>query len=49
MGPQAITRPAGSGLHDVVVVDGKGTVLEVVARRLPFAVARRVVARRHGG
>lgn len=47
MGPQAITRPAGGGLYDVVVVDSKGTVLETLHRRLPLGVARKVVARRH--
>jgi hypothetical protein len=33
---------------DVVVVDSKGSVIETVARRIPYGVARKVIARRHG-
>ncbi len=47
LGPQAITRPAGGGLYDVVLVDGHGSVLETLHRRLPYGVARKVIARRH--
>jgi len=47
LGPQAITRPAGAGLYDVVIVNGRGDVLETLHRRLPYGAARKVIARRH--
>lgn len=47
IGPQAITRPAGGGLYDVVLVDGRGSVIETLHRRLPYGVARKVISRRH--
>lgn len=44
----AITRPAGSGLLDVVLVDGRGTVKGVLARRVSRSEANSIIARRHG-
>ena len=43
LGPQAITRPAGHGLFDVVLVDGRGTVLRPLARKVSYEHAVRVV------
>lgn len=44
----AITRPAGSGLLDVVLVDGRGAVKGVLARRVTRVEANEIIARRHG-
>lgn len=43
----AITRPAGSGLVDVVLVDGRGTVKGVLARRVSRSEANRIIVGRH--
>ena len=43
----AITRPAGSGLVDVVLVDGRGTVKGVLARRVSRGEANRIITGRH--
>ena len=43
----AITRPAGSGLVDVVLVDGRGTVKGVLARRVSRGEANRIIVGRH--
>ena len=45
MGPQAITRPAGGGLVDVVLVDSKGTVVRTLHRKVPYGVARQIIRR----
>ena len=46
-GPQAISRPAGGGKYDVIEVDGKGTTLRTLARRVPYHLAQ-IIIRRHG-
>jgi hypothetical protein len=43
----AITRPAGSGLVDVVLVDGRGSVKGILARRVSREVAMRIIVGRH--
>jgi hypothetical protein len=43
----AITRPAGSGLVDVVLVDGRGTVKGILARRVSRSEANSIIAGRH--
>jgi hypothetical protein len=43
----AITRPAGSGLVDVVIVDGRGTVKGILARRVTRSEANGIITRRH--
>lgn len=46
-GPQAISRPAGGGLYNVVEVDSRGTQLRTLARRVPMSLARTII-KRHG-
>ena len=46
-GPQAISRPVGGGRYDVIEVDGKGTTLRTLARRVPYGLAK-VIIRKHG-
>jgi hypothetical protein len=46
-GGSAITRPAGSGLVDVVIVDGRGTVKGILARRVSRSEANGIIAGRH--
>lgn len=48
LGPQAITRPAGGGRYDVIVVDHRGEVLRTIARRVPLRYAKTIVRARHG-
>jgi hypothetical protein len=48
MGPQAISRPAGGGKFDVIVVDSHGTALKTLARSVPYSLARTIIRRRHG-
>jgi hypothetical protein len=48
LGPQAITRPVGRGLYEVVVVDRHGNVLRKLAHRVPYRNALAIVLRRHG-
>jgi len=43
----AITRPAGSGLVDVVLVDGRGSVKSILARRVTRNEATRIIVGRH--
>jgi hypothetical protein len=43
----AITRPAGGGLYDVVLVDSRGTPLRTLARHVPYGEATRIVRGRH--
>ena len=46
-GPQAISRPVGGGMYAVIEVDGKGTTLRTLARRVPYSLAK-VIIRKHG-
>ncbi len=48
LGPQAITRPAGRGRYDVIVVDNRGEVLRTLARRIPLRYAQTIIRSRHG-
>lgn len=45
---QAITRPAGVGRVDVLEVDGHGTVLRTLARKVPYGLAKAMILRRRG-
>jgi hypothetical protein len=47
MGPQLITRPAGLGMVDVVLVDAKGRTLRTHRRGVSYATAVRII--RGGG
>ena len=48
-GPQAITQPIpGSNNVDVIEVDNRGTRLRTIARRVPYAIARKIIEKRHG-
>ena len=42
----AITRPAGSGLVDVVLVDSRGSVKGILARRVSRGEANRIIVGR---
>lgn len=43
LGPQAITRPVGGGMFDVLLVDSKGHTLRTLARKVTRASALRWV------
>lgn len=43
-----ITRPAGPGLYDVVVVDSRGTEKRTLKRKIPYGEAVRIVRGAHG-
>jgi hypothetical protein len=43
----AITRPAGSGLFDVVLVDSRGSVKGILARRVSRGEANQIIVGRH--
>lgn len=44
----AITRPAGGGLLDVLLVNNRGDVLRPLARKVTYDQAKRIVRGRHG-
>jgi hypothetical protein len=44
----AITRPAGGGLYDVVLVNARGSEVGVLGRRMPYTKAREIIRKRHG-
>jgi hypothetical protein len=46
-GPQAITRPAGDGRYDVIVVNNRGEVLKTIARHVPYRYAKTIIRARH--
>ncbi len=43
-GPQAITRPAGGGRVDVILVDHKGRTLRKIASSITRSAATRLIA-----
>lgn len=43
LGPQAITRPAGRGLVDVLLVDSRGHTLRTLRRGVTYATAVRLI------
>lgn len=43
LGPQAITRPAGGGKVDVILVDSKGRQLRTIKRGVTYASAVRII------
>lgn len=43
LGPQAITRPAGRGLVDVLLVDNKGHTLRTLRRGVTYSTATRLI------
>jgi hypothetical protein len=43
----AITLPAGGGLVDVVLVDGKGGIVKKLARSVSRSEASKIILRRH--
>ena len=45
-GPQAITRPVGGGMYEVIEVDSKGTRLHTIAKRVPYSLAKTIIKRR---
>ena len=45
-GPQAITRPVGGGMYEVIEVDSKGTRLHTIAKRVPDSLAKTIIKRR---
>jgi hypothetical protein len=42
-----ITRPAGGGLYDVVLVDSRGGLVRTLHRRVPYGEAVSIVRRSH--
>lgn len=44
----AITQPAGHGLVNVVLVDGRGTPVQTLGRGITRARARQIIRERHG-
>ena len=42
-----ITRPAGGGRVDLIAVDNKGTILRVIARKIPYSLAVSIIKRVH--
>ena len=44
LGPQAITRPAGGGMVNVILVDSKGRTLRTIAKSITRGAATRLIA-----
>ncbi len=44
----AITTPAGHGLVNVVLVDGRGTPVQTLGRKVSREHARKIIRERHG-
>jgi hypothetical protein len=42
-GPQAITRPAGRGLYDVIEVDSRGHTLRTLKRGVTYGKAAQFI------